>query len=509
MDIGYWVRGMATRLPDAVALRSAEGTRTFKALDERSRRLSSALRSLGLKRGDRVMVLMRNRLEYPEIDLGIVTGGFIRVALNVRLQLADHVTVGTDCEARVLVSDPSTDDIATDLAEKLGLVWIRIHDAGPRPDVQHHDYEHLLSSSPVWSAAEPPDSESIAWISYTSGTTGTPKGVELSHRAIQEVARNITLAFGPACCADGILLPQPVSHGAGYFVLPYLAAGGTVHLMSRWDPYEAAVIGRDEHISTLKCVPDMLNSMVNQDVDAAFSTVIYGAAPMRTAHLEAALARYGPIMTQIYGQTEAPATITLLSKADHARPGSHRGSVGRLWPYVAGEVLDPDGNVLPVGEIGELAVQAPQTMRGYHRRPEATAEVLRDGWLWTRDMASRDEDGYLYLHGRSDDMINSGGYNIAPREVEDVILTHPAVQDVCVIGVDDARWGQTVMAYLVLRNDVPLTADEIDNFCRPLLGFRRPRRLAFLPELPRNGYGKIDRGQLRTLALDQLEGGRE
>jgi acyl-CoA synthetase (AMP-forming)/AMP-acid ligase II len=453
------------------------------------------------------MILMRNRLEYPEIDLGIVTGGFIRVALNVRLQLADHVTVAADCAARVLFSDPSTDGVAAELVDKLGLLWIRIADEGPRPDTKHHDYETLIRSSPIWPATEPPDSQSIAWISYTSGTTGTPKGVELSHRAIQEVARNITLAFGPASCAKGILLPQPVSHGAGYFVLPYLAAGGTVHLMSRWDPHEAVTIGRDEHLATLKCVPDMLNSMVNQDVDATFSTVIYGAAPMRTAHLEAALARYGPIMTQIYGQTEAPATITLLSKADHARPGAHRGSVGRTWPYVAGEVCDPDGHVLPIGEIGELAVRAPQMMSGYHRRPEATAEVIRGGWLWTRDMASRDEDGYLYLHGRSDDMINSGGYNIAPREVEDVILTHPAVQDVCVIGVDDARWGQTVMAYLVLRDGAPLTAAEVETFCRARLGFRRPRRLAFLPELPRNGYGKIDRGHLRDLALDNLEGG--
>ena len=501
MDIGFWVRRTAAVTPQLVAVRSSTGARTYRELDERSTRLTNALQGLGLERGARVLVLLENRLEYPEIDLGIVAGGFVRVALNARLSSHDFAIVAADSGARAIVSEPQFDEAAAEVAAAFDLVWIRLGD--DRPEAAVVPYEAFLSSASTRRPDVLPRGDETAWISYTSGTTGRPKGVVLTHNAITEVARNLLIGLGPVAPGDGILLPQPVSHGAGYFILPYLARGGTVRLMQKFDSQELSHIATSEHVTTLKCVPDMLNSMVAEGVSAPFETIIYGAAPIAPPQLAAALDAFGPVLTQIYGQSEAPATLTILGKADHARPGPHRASAGRPWPFVAARIVDESGQDVQLGTTGELIISSGHQMTGYHGREDLTREVLRDGWIWTRDMAIQDDEGYIHLQGRRDDMINSGGFNIAPREVENVLSEHHSVGEVAVVGMPDERWGQAVTAFVVTKNGAILGEGDLDDFGKPLLGYRRPRHVLFIEELPRNAYGKVDVVALKKIYADR------
>ncbi|MPZ63873.1 MAG: AMP-binding protein [Propionibacteriales bacterium] len=274
--------------------------------------------------------------------------------------------------------------------------------------------------------------------------------------------------------------------------------------MPRFDPAEALHLGRKHGISTLKCVPAMLTDILETDQPVPFDSIIYGAAPTPMPQIERALDRYGPILMQLYGQSEAPVTITSLQKHDHAKPGPHRASVGRPWRTVDVQVVDADGVRVPDGELGEVIVRGGHLMEGYYGRPDLTAEVLRDGWLWTRDMAVRDEAGYIYLRGRRDEMINSGGYNIAPREVEDVVVQHPAVEECVATGVSHDHWGQQVQVFVLRKPDLPVDAGELVAFCKPRLGFRTPSSVVFVETMPRTPYGKVDR--VRMLQSTGLDG---
>jgi len=231
---------------------------------------------------------------------------------------------------------------------------------------------------------------------------------------------------------------------------------------------------------------------------------MYGASPMPVEKLREAMDRFGPVFVQIYGQAEAPVTITVLPPEDHRPQGTadevrRLASAGRPFLSVDVQVLDGNGEAVAPGEPGEGVVRSDHVMAGYWRRPELTLEVLRDGAVHTRDMATVDERGYIYLLGRRDEMIISGGFNIAPREVEEVLHRHAAVSEAAVIGVPDSTWGEAVHACVALRPGATASEAELLEFCKPALGFRRPKAITFLPDLPKNPYGKVLRQELRKL----------
>ena len=298
---------------------------------------------------------------------------------------------------------------------------------------------------------------------------------------------------------ERILLPQPLSHGAGYFVIAYLASGATVYPMTRWDPDEALWLGARESIHTLKLVPTMLAGLLDSSAESQFGRIIYGASPIALPQLEKALDRYGPLLMQVYGQSEAPMTITCLNELDHSIPGSHLASAGRPWRSVEVKVVDENFQECEPQQLGQVIVHGEHLMSGYLGKPELTAEVMRDGWLRTKDLGQTDDEGYLYLRGRSDDMIISGGFNIAPREVEDVLVSHSDVASCAVIGVPDERWGQAVRAYVQLAPGAISTTEELIAFASPRLGFRRPRSVVFVETMPHTSYGKIDRKELERI----------
>jgi acyl-CoA synthetase (AMP-forming)/AMP-acid ligase II len=483
--------------PGVVAVDDGRTSRALGELVARGERLANALDDLGVPTGASVGILSHNCASYVEADVAIALARRVRVALNARLHLDDFRYMAADAGLRVLLHSSDFDEEADVLERELGLIAIRFDGAGTSVD----EVEELVARAPGDVRVRERDPEGLAWISYTSGTTGQPKGVQLSHRAVRNVALNLLLELGPVVPGEQLVLTQPVSHGAGYFVLPYLISGAGLFVMRQFDPEEVWSLSGGTNVRTLKVVPSMLEPILAAEPRSAerdawgYDTIVYGASGIAPAILEAALDRFGPTLIQDYGQSEAPVTITCLQKQDHLDVAA-RLSAGRPWRSVGVEVCDDDGRRMPPGELGEVRVQGTHVMSGYHNKPAATAEVLRDGWLLTKDMAVEDERGFVHLRGRRDEMIVTGGFNVAPREIEEVLAAHRHVAEVVVLGLPDERWGEAVTA--VVRPTRHMHADELLDFARPRLGIRTPKRLVLWPEIPRNAYGKVDRHEIRT-----------
>lgn len=495
MDLPYLIRRARRQHADLPAVRDRAGESTLGQVVDRAESLANAFDGIGVPQGAAVGVLSENRPEYPEVDLGLALGRRVRVALNSRLNLEDFRYALADCEARALIHSEAFADEAETLRDELGIELISLDAGGRNP------YGELIDATPSTPVARPGEDEEPAWISYTSGTTGKPKGVVLSHRSVREVALNLLLELGRPEAGQFIVLTQPLSHGAGYFVLPQLLAGGGIHLMDRFDAEQALAAGARPDTTTLKVVPAMFPDLLRAHGDGklGFDTVVYGASPIPGPVLDEALERFGPVLVQIYGQTEAPVTLTCLHKVDHLADGDHRRSAGRPWGSVQIEVCGDDGTAVGVGETGEVVVGGSHMMSGYLGLPEETAKVMRDGRLWTKDMGTVDERGYLHLLGRSDEMINSGGFNIAPREVEVAVAQHPAIEECVVFGVPDDRWGEAVQAAVRAREGAEVSEEALREFVRPRLSIRTPKQFHFVAEVPKNAYGKIDRPRLMEM----------
>lgn len=492
MDIAYLIRRSARNFHAAPAIDDGILRLSHGALVDRSERFANALDAHGTPPGACVGILSENRSEYVVTDVAVALARRVRVALNARLHLDDFRFVAQDSGMRTLVHSAQFEEQATALRDKLGIQTISLDPGGASPW-----YDDLIADASGEPVHRPGSVEEPAWITYTSGTTGRPKGVVLSHRSIREVGYNLLLELGQARPGDRLVLTQPLSHGAGYFVLPYLACGAELYVLRRFDPEEVRSAAAGPGRRLLKLVPAMLPGLLElPERDWAYESIVYGAAAITPQLLDAALERFGPTLVQIYGQSEAPVTLTCLRAEDHVDAGPQRFSAGRPWQSVAVEVRDPEGNEVPDGETGEVVVRGSHLMTGYHGLPEETAAVFRDGWIHTRDVGRVDDRGFVYLLGRSDEMINSGGFNISPREVELVLAEHPGVQEAVVVGVPDPRWGSAVSAIVRVRDGSALTGPEIIEFARPRLGYRCPRAVTLASEIPRTPYGKIDRTEL-------------
>lgn len=501
LDTAYLLRRAGAAHRGLTAVDDGRTARTFGELLDRAERLANAIDALGVPEGASVGILSDNRTEFVEADCALALGRRVRVALNARLHLEDFRYVAGDAELRMLFFAPRFAAEAHALAEEFEVLAIPFE----ANSAFKHSYEGLIANTRNEPVLRDGDPEGAAWISYTSGTTGRPKGVVLSHRALREVALNLLLELAPVREGERILLTQAVSHASGYLVLPYLISGAGVHVMPKFDPGEVWHRSREPHFRTLKAVPAMLEPLLEAARgEWGFETIVYGASSVALPVLERALDRFGPTLVQDYGQSEAPMTITCLSKSDHL-DAQARQSAGRPWRSVAVEVRDEDGRVARPGEIGEVYVRGSHVMTGYHRKPEATAAVLVDGWLRTKDLARADERGFIHLQGRSDEMINSGGYNIAPREVENELSAHAAVSEAVVLGLPDPRWGDAVTAVVRLRDAKSASSQELIEFVRPRLGIRTPRRLEIWDAIPRTPYGKVDRAELRAKLTGGLE----
>ena len=490
IDAATLIRRAAFHFPGVTAVDDGARALTFAEAVDRAERFANALDILGVPPQATIGILSENRSEYVEADLAIALARRVRVALNARLHLEDHRFVAADAGMHVLIHSASFAEEAAALRED-GVITVSF-DA---PGDGSLEYGKLVADAPAARVVRGGHTEDPAWITYTSGTTGRPKGIILSQRAIREVAYNLLLELGPVRPGHELVLPQPLSHGAGYFVLPWLLSGAGVYAMKQFDPDEVFALGERPGSRVFKCVPAMLPPLLELAEGRRFGydTIVYGAAPIPRPVLESSLERFGSILVQIYGQSEAPVTISCLQKEDHEGDGEQRFSAGRPFRSVAVEIRDDEGNVVEQGEPGELAVTGSHLMTSYHGLPEATADVLRDGWVMTKDMGVVDERGFLYLLGRRDEMINSGGYNISPREVEEVLSGFPGVEEVTVVGIPDDRWGEAVTAMMKLRRGASGSTEAVLEFAKPRLGFRCPKAVTFVDTIPKTPYGKIDR----------------
>jgi long-chain acyl-CoA synthetase len=377
-------------------------------------------------------------------------------------------------------------------------------------------YRGLLEGdAPEMAAVNPSDP---AWLFYTSGTTGRPKGATLTHRNLLVMTLSYFADIDRIGPEDTIIHPAPLSHGSGCYSLPHIAKGANnvIPESGHFDPPEIFDLISQYPGVSFFAAPTMITRLVHsreiQSADTAnLKSIIYGGGPMYVADLRRALNAFGFKLVQIFGQGEAPMTITALSKAHHAESSHPRydarlSSTGIARTDVEVRVIDENDNALPSGEVGEVAVRGDVVMAGYWKNPGATADTLRGGWLHTGDIGFMDEEGFLTLKDRLKDMIISGGTNIYPREVEEVLLKHDAVLEASVVGRPHPDWGEEVVAFLVPRDNVKLPEGELNRLClEHIARFKRPKAYYFLDALPKNNYGKILKTDLRGRLIEQMK----
>jgi long-chain acyl-CoA synthetase len=497
----------------AVAL-GADVLLTHDALVRRAAAIAGALRArFGLVPGDRVALVMSNVPAYVELLLAGWHAGLTMVPANAKLHRRELAYILGHAGARLCFVTPDLADTVAPLEGELAALE-RVIEVGSR------DHLALRRGEPIALAEASPDD--VAWLFYTSGTTGRPKGAMLTHRNLLAMALAYLADVDGIAAGDAILHAAPMSHGSGLYILPHAARGACQLLPpgGGFDPAEVIALlqasrgGRARALGiTMFAAPTMVKRLAEHP-DAArlehpgLKTMVYGGGPMYQADLDRAHAVFGYRLAQIYGQGESPMCITALDKAMHADTGHphHRArlaSVGTAQAVVEVVVADPDDRPLPPGEVGEVLVRGDSVMRGYWQDPEATAAALRGGWLHTGDVGMLDADGFLTLRDRSKDLIISGGSNIYPREVEEVLLQHPAVAEVAVIGRPDPQWGEAVVAFVVAAPGQACDAASLDAHCLATIArFKRPKTYRFVDALPKNNYGKVVKTELRALLRD-------
>lgn len=484
MNLATWLERAARANPAAPAIFLGRSPwASYGELASRAAAVAGALRA-ELSPGDRVAIAMKNSPEYLVAMYGIWWAGLAAVPVNAKLHAKEIEFIVADSGARRVISAPA-------------------------------DVERLARGAPIAPAPAAPGA--LAWLFYTSGTTGRPKGAMLSHRNLAQMTYAYFVDVDAVSGRGRLLHAAPLSHGSGLYNFTHLAKGAAqvVPESSGFEAAEVLELLEAHGEVSLFAAP----TIVKRLADAALAsgaratglrTLVYGGGPMYLADLERATAAFGHRLAQIYGQGESPMTITALSKEHHADAGHPRhrerlASVGLPHCVVQVSLRDPQGREVPAGDVGEVCVRGDVVMSGYWNNPEGTASALRDGWLWTGDLGAMDTDGFLTLKDRSKDLIVSGGSNIYPREVEEVLLRHPAVAEASVVGRPDPEWGESVVAFVVARGVRPSEREladirrELDRLCLDHIArFKRPKEYRFVGELPKNNYGKVVKSELRA-----------
>ncbi len=499
MNFGTLILNTAASQPEARAISFQGSTVSYGTLADRARRLAAGLLARGLVPGDRVLLQMHNCGEYPELLIGAWAAGLVVVPVNAKLHAREVEHILENSQARLVFTSAGVPDLESDV-ETVACGGVA--------------YEGLLGAEPIKTLAETAP-EDLAWLFYTSGTTGRPKGAMLSNRNLLAMANAYYADIDQLGPDDTMLVAAPASHGAGLYLLAALLKGAHVVISAGFDIAEAEQVVRGNEKVSLFAVPTILNRLVaawgGSDVPLEnVRTIVYGGAPMYVADLERAIGVFGAHLFQLFAQGESPMTVSGLPQHLHRTdlPESARllSSCGYPRTGYAFRICDPDsGKELPFGETGEICAQGEAVMLGYWKNEEATAKALRDGWLCTGDLGFCDPDGLLHVVDRSKDMIISGGTNIYPREVEEALLTHPAVAEVAVIGIPDPEWGESVVACVVRAGGAEVGEAELDeHVCNHIARFKRPKLYRFMDELPKSDYAKILKSELRKSMAGEL-----
>ncbi|MBU6437438.1 MAG: AMP-binding protein [Betaproteobacteria bacterium] len=495
--------------PERVAVRDSKRALTWRQWDERASRVAHALLGLGLAPGDRVALLAYNAIEWLELYAGLARAGLVAVPINFRLRGPEIAYIVQHCEARAVVAQEDlravVEGIRHDLPGVQGRCVVFGNSGAAAPG--WHDYEALLCAAPATPPAVTVTPGDLFALMYTSGTTGRPKGAMRSHQGNALIALATALEFGLSAADTGLLV-MPLCHANSlYFAVTFTLLGASIVVEDRKSFDPAALLAKlaHEHISFTSLVPTHYIMMIDLPAQtrAAYDLsgvgkLLISSAPARRDTKLAILELFpNGRLFELYGSTEA-GWVTILRPDEQL---THLGSVGREWAGSGAiRLLDAEGAEVPDGAVGELYSRTAYVFDGYWKNPEKTAEAFNGAWCSVGDMALRDADGFIHLVDRKSNMIISGGENIYPSEVEAVLAAHPAVQDVAVVGVPDAKWGEAVQAVVVCRPGAQVDEAALLGWCRERMsGYKRPRGIRFVAEsdMPRTATGKIQHRVLR------------
>ena len=506
----------ARQRPEGLALLQGEEAYTYREFRDRALAVGGNLRALGCRPGDRVAFCLANSPRIMEVIFGCFAAGLIVVPINARLHAREMAYIVENSGAKILIHGPEFQDgiiSNTDLFDCLShRICLDAAEGATK-------FDELLNPTNGLSAAVDADPEDLCWLFYTSGTTGKPKGAMWNHRMVRCVIMNYLADLHNIQPGEVVLHCAPMSHGSGIVALPAVARGAlnaitdtpsfdVDNLLATVERLKVSHIAFMAPTQIVKTLEDYVPG--RYDI-SSLRAICYGGAPIYVDQLKKAIEVFGPVFVQLYGQGEAPITITGLSAAAHEKlleAGDPRiGSAGQVRTDVEAHCVDENDNPLPAGQAGEVVARGDVVMPGYWNNPEATADALRGGWLHTGDIGYFDDLGYLFLLDRAKDMVITGGNNVYPREVEEVIILHPQVADCVVFGIPDEYWGEAVHAVVVPKAGQTLAAQDIISFCgEHMAGYKKPKAVDFVEALPVSGYGKVLRREVREKYWEGHEG---
>jgi long-chain acyl-CoA synthetase len=486
LNLASIVTESSARAPDAVAVRLGDAELSYAALDQGSARLATLLAERGVEPGDRVGVMLPNVPEFPIAYYGVLRAGAVVVPMNVLLKRREIAFYLGDSGAKLLLAWHGFAEEARAGADEAGAELI---------EVEPGAFAELLSAQEPSPDLAETDEEDTAVILYTSGTTGKPKGAELTHLNLH---RNADIARRTNCqIAEGdvVLGALPLFHSFGQTVSmnASLGAGATLTLVPKFDPGEALATMQRDGVTHFYGVPTMFGALLHhperESYDtSALRTCLTGGAAMPVEVLRGFEQAFGAMVLEGYGLSETSPVACF----NHPERGPKAGSIGTPLEEVEMKVVDEDDNEVPQGEVGEIVIRGHNIMKGYWQRPEATAEAMRGGWFHSGDMARVDEDGYFYIVDRKKDLIIRGGYNVYPREVEEVLYEHPKIREAAVVGVPHDQWGEEIGAAVVLMDGEALGAEEVSEYVKErIAAYKYPRLVWFLDDLPKGPTGKV------------------
>lgn len=508
MELGSITARAARYWPHQTALIDSRKRTTFLQLEQRANQLTHALRAAGVAAGDRVAIQAWNRSELVETEVACYKGGFIKVPVNARLSTDETIHMLQDSGAKVLVAGAEhAQAVLARQAEVPGLERVVNID---------QDYEAWIAGQPIACVQAQTASDDVAVLHYTSGSSGVLKAAMQTYGNRQAMLRKFLMSpMRRAMPGDVQAHVGPITHASGMNLMYLIYCGAASLLLGRFEETELLSTIQKERVTRLFMVPTMINRIVNHpDIDrydlSSLRLVLYGAAPMPPALVEKAIALFGPILAQGYGAGETNSMVTLLTEQDHVDALAHNpkrlASCGRCYSETDVRVVDGENRDIQPGEVGEIIVRGDDIMKGYWNAPNLTAEAIVNGYYLTGDLATVDDEGYIYIVDRKKEMMICGGFNIYPAEIEQVLFAHPAIYEAAAVGIPDDDLGEQIKAVVVLKPGQSASAENIMAFCAERLpGFKRPRSVDFTHDLPKNPNGKI----VRRLVREPFWAGKE
>ena len=476
-------------------------SRTGRQIADETSRYCQAFKALGLNRDSRIALLSGNRVEVIHITDAAMIEAMLITSLHPMGSVDDFAYVIEDAKIDTVIFDSKYDALIGELRQRcphLAHIW------SIGPSASGDDLLPTVAAQPAAALIVPPlTGDEVYRLSYSGGTTGKPKGIEGSYRCFLTMTQIMAAEWEwPENMRQ--LLVAPLSHTGGTLFLPTLLAGGSLYVIPGFEPVAVMEAIEKHRINCVLMVPTMIYALMDHPRFSEFDlssleTIIYGASAMSVPRLQEAIEKFGPVFFQFYGQAECPMTITVMRRGEHIADDPKRlTSCGRPVPWITVALLDRQGRPVPDGEAGEICVRGPLVMPGYYNKPDLTEEAFEHGWLHTGDIATRDPGGFLRIVDRAKDMVITGGFNVYPREVEDVLGTHPAVAQAAVFGIPDEKWGEMVTAAVVLKPGMEATSEDLALHVRTAKGpHQAPKRFHYLDAIPLTNLGKPDKKALR------------